>query len=127
MLSELRSALLQLSHICGLLTEDHPAVGGSAAHLPPTQPQGQDAGRSLYVHAPLCCGSHCVAAHDDNQRRSIKSWRNRSQPSLPSIEACLNALGWDLTPVPAIEILPNKIAADLGRLAAKMQIGSLSD
>jgi hypothetical protein len=56
-------------------------------------------------------------------RSSIKTWRNRSQPSLPSIEACLNALGWDLTPVPVIEILPPDIAADLAALAAKMQAG----
>lgn len=54
-------------------------------------------------------------------RGSIKTWRNRSQPSLPAIEACLNALGWNLTPVPAIEILPAEIAADLARVASKMK------
>ena len=56
-------------------------------------------------------------------RATMKSWRHRSYPSLPSIEAAFNSLGWDFVPVPAIEILPADIAADLSALAERMRTG----
>lgn len=54
-------------------------------------------------------------------RASIKAWRHRNSPGLSSLESVLNALGWDLTPVPAIHILPENVAADLAACAAKMK------
>lgn len=55
------------------------------------------------------------------QRPAIKAWRHRNSPGLSSIEAVLNALGWDFTPVPAIHVLPPEFAADLAASAAKMK------
>lgn len=54
-------------------------------------------------------------------RASIKAWRRRNSPGLASLESVLNALGWDLTPVPAIHVLPEEVAAGLAACAAKMK------
>jgi hypothetical protein len=63
-----------------------------------------------------------IAEASGVRRASVKSWRNRSYPGLDSLEACLASLGWTLSPVPRIEVLPDDIAADLARIAAKMKI-----
>lgn len=57
------------------------------------------------------------------RRAAMKAWRHKNRPSLESLEAVLVSLGWAYTPVPAIEILPPYLAADLAALAAKMKTG----
>lgn len=54
-------------------------------------------------------------------RATLKSWRNRSAPTFSTIEAAFNAIGWSFVPCPMVEVLPEDIAADLARLAAKMR------
>lgn len=56
------------------------------------------------------------------KRPCLKTWRNRSYPGLDSLEACLASLGWTFTPCPRVEVLPDDIAADLARIAAKMKV-----
>lgn len=63
-----------------------------------------------------------VAEASGIRRPCMKSWRNRSYPTLESLEATFGALGWSFTPCPRIEVLPENIAADLGRIAAQMKI-----
>jgi hypothetical protein len=55
-------------------------------------------------------------------RSTLKSWRTRVAPSFSTIEAAFGALGWSFVPCPRIEVLPDDIAADLARLAAKMRV-----
>ena len=56
-------------------------------------------------------------------RASQKAWRKKNSPSLPSLQAVLNTLGFDLVAVPAIEILPPELAGELATIAAKMKAG----
>lgn len=66
-------------------------------------------------------GYDLVAESSGILRATIKSWRNRSAPTYATIEAAFNAIGWSLIPCPMVEVLPEDIAADLARLAAKMR------
>jgi hypothetical protein len=51
----------------------------------------------------------------------MKSWRHRAAPSFATIEACFNAIGYSFIPTLRLEVLPENIAADLARLAARMK------
>jgi hypothetical protein len=53
-------------------------------------------------------------------RSTMKAWRKKNVPSLTSIEAVLNALGWRFTPTPVLETLPADVANDLTVLAERM-------
>ncbi|MBB1089804.1 hypothetical protein HUU61_00730 [Rhodopseudomonas palustris] len=54
------------------------------------------------------------------QRPTVKAWRAKNEPSLPSVTAVLNVLGFDLIPVPAAEVIPTGAAADLAALSSKL-------
>jgi transcriptional regulator with XRE-family HTH domain len=56
-------------------------------------------------------------------RASQKAWRKKNTPSLSSLQAVLNTLGFDLLAVPAIEILPPELAGELATIASKMKAG----
>lgn len=55
-------------------------------------------------------------------RPTIKQWRRKTKnPSLESLEAVLNALGWGFTPTPALETMPPHLAGAMTELALQMQ------
>jgi hypothetical protein len=66
-------------------------------------------------------GYDTVAEASGLLRATLKAWRRRSAPTYATIEAAYNAVGWQFLPCPKLETLPDDIAADLARLAAKMQ------
>ncbi|MTW16629.1 hypothetical protein GJ689_10475 [Rhodoplanes serenus] len=53
-------------------------------------------------------------------RATFKAWRHKNRPGLESLEATLNALGYQYVPVPVLEVLPPDIARDLAALAERM-------
>ena len=50
-------------------------------------------------------------------RPTIKAWRHKNKPSLETIEAVLNYLGWDFLPVPRDEIIPPEVRKRLAPAA----------
>lgn len=48
---------------------------------------------------------------------TIKSWRREKAPSLTSIQAVLNSLGWGIAPYPHLETLPPHIREQVEELA----------
>jgi hypothetical protein len=50
---------------------------------------------------------------------TLKAWRTHSRPGLETAEAALGALGWSLVPVPRMKRLPEKLQAELDRLAGE--------
>lgn len=55
------------------------------------------------------------------RRATQKSWRHKTNyPSLESLTATFNSLGWDFHATPALELLPPDIAGQLAALSAKM-------
>ena len=62
------------------------------------------------------------------RRPTVKQWRMKNRPSLESLEAVLNALGWHFIAVPAhVEMLPPSVAAKAAELAAlaKVELGEV--
>jgi hypothetical protein len=62
------------------------------------------------------------------RRPTVKQWRRKNAPSLDSLEAVLNALGWHFIAVPAhVEMLPPTVAAKAAEVAAlaKMDLGEV--
>jgi transcriptional regulator with XRE-family HTH domain len=62
------------------------------------------------------------------RRPTVKQWRRKNAPSLDSLEAVLNALGWQFIAVPAhVEMLPPSVAAKAAELAAlaKIELGKV--
>lgn len=56
------------------------------------------------------------------RRATCKAWRHKTNyPSLESLTATFNSLGWDYHPTPKLEVLPPDIAAELAALGAKMK------
>lgn len=55
------------------------------------------------------------------RRPTLKQWRKKNAPGLASVEAALNALGFEFHAVPACEVLPPEVAADLAACGAKMK------
>jgi hypothetical protein len=55
------------------------------------------------------------------RRATYKAWRRKTnRPSLESLTAALNSLGWDFTPTPSLEALPATIAGELVALAKRI-------
>lgn len=62
------------------------------------------------------------------RRPTVKQWRRKNAPSLESLEAVLNSLGFHFVAVPAhVEMLPPAVAAKAAELAAfaKMELGEV--
>lgn len=53
-------------------------------------------------------------------KNTLKAWRHKNQPNLANIEACLNALGYALVPVPAESVIPADIVAELRPIADRL-------
>jgi hypothetical protein len=67
-----------------------------------------------------------VEAASGVRRPTVKQWRRKNAPSLDSLEAVLNSLGFHLVAVPAhVEMLPPTVAAKAAELAAhaKVELG----
>jgi hypothetical protein len=63
------------------------------------------------------------------RRPTVKQWRRKNKPSLESLEAVLNSLGWHFVAVPAhVEMLPPTVAAKAAEVAAlaKIEMGEVS-
>jgi hypothetical protein len=58
-------------------------------------------------------------------RSTFKAWRKCNQPSIPTVEAALGVLGWDLVPIPKSATLPAQLRADLEAVAAKHGLDAL--
>jgi hypothetical protein len=52
-------------------------------------------------------------------RSTFKAWRTSNLPSIPTIEAALGVVGYDLLPVPKPDRLDPALRADLEAVAAK--------
>lgn len=52
-------------------------------------------------------------------RSTFKAWRTCNLPSIPTIEAALGVLGWDVLPVPKLEHINPTLRADLEAIAEK--------
>ncbi|WP_162820201.1 hypothetical protein [Microvirga calopogonii] len=54
------------------------------------------------------------------QKATIKAWRYKNVPSLTSLESCLNALGWDLIPLPKDRVIDASILEELQPIADRL-------
>ena len=53
-------------------------------------------------------------------RATLKAWRHKNYPSLPTLEAALGFLGWDFVPVPRGRALPPDLVAELAPIAERL-------
>src|SRR4051812_9713534 len=61
-----------------------------------------------------------IEARSGVLRPTLKAWRRKSSPNVQNIEAVLNVLGYDLTPIPRAEALPPEVVAELQPVAARL-------
>jgi hypothetical protein len=69
-----------------------------------------------------------IEAASSVRRATQKQWRRKNRPSLESLEAVLNSLGWCFIAVPAhAEALPPNVASKIAEVAAlaKMELGEV--
>jgi hypothetical protein len=83
--------------------------------------------RRMFVSIPDRAGPHVRLEEKSGVRRpALKAWRYKNYPSLQTLEAALQTLGWDLIPLPRDRVIDPDILEELRPIADRLGL-SLGD